>query len=124
MKITEDHVWVLLQTDFVVLGVTDFAAEALGTIIYVELPEVGETINKGESFATIESGKATIELISPVSGTVLQANEALEETPSLVNQDSLSSGWVARLKIGDASELDDLMSKPEYDLFVAADMEE
>jgi len=121
LKISQDHVWVQTKGDGDQVGISDFAAEALGTIIYVELPEVGDEITKGEPFAAVESGKASVELPAPFSGKVLKVNERLEDTPDLINQDTFGQGWIAVLSIKDASELDEMMTKPEYDLFVAGD---
>jgi glycine cleavage system H protein len=121
LKISQDHVYVQPNDDGVQVGVSDFAAEALGTIIYVELPEVGDEITKGEPFAAVESGKASVELPAPVSGKVLKVNEKLEDVPDLINQDTFGLGWIAVLSIKDGSELDEMMTKPEYELFVAGD---
>jgi glycine cleavage system H protein len=119
LKVSEDHVWIRPQAEGALVGITDFAAEALGRIIYVELPEVGEQVSRGEPFAAVESGKANVELVAPVSGEVLRINEELEEQPDLVNQDSLGKGWIAVLALADASQLEGLMSRMDYDLFVA-----
>ena len=119
LKISEDHVWVNSKGEGALVGISDFAAEALGTIIYVELPEVGNEVSKGEPFAMVESGKASVELPAPISGRVLEVNDKLEDTPDLINQDTLDKGWIAKLSIKDSAELDGLMTKPEYDLFVA-----
>ncbi len=121
LKISQDHVWVQTKEDGDQVGISDFAAEALGTIIYVELPEVGDDIIKSEPFAAVESGKASVELPAPVSGRVLKVNEKLEDAPDLINQDTFGQGWIAVISIKDASELDEMMTKPEYDLFVAGD---
>ena len=119
LRISQDHVWVQQQENGAKVGISDFAAEALGTIIYVELPEVGEEFARGEPFAAVESGKASVELPAPVSGKVIEVNERLEDEPDLINQDSLTKGWIAALGLQDDSQIDDLMTKPDYDLFVA-----
>jgi glycine cleavage system H protein len=119
LKISRDHVWVQTREDGAHVGISDFAAEALGTIIYVELPEVEDQVTRGESFAAVESGKASVELSAPVTGTVLKVNEALEDAPDLINQDAFTKGWLAVLAVQDEAQLDELMSKPDYDLFVA-----
>jgi glycine cleavage system H protein len=123
LKISQDHVWVRRQENGVGLGLSDFAAEALGTIIYVELPEIGDEINKDEPFATVESGKASVELAAPVSGKVLEVNEDLEDGPDLINQDTYAKGWIAVLSLKDDSELDQLMTKADYDVFLAGGAE-
>lgn len=124
LKISQDHVYVQLNDDGAQLGISDFAAEALGTIIYVELPEVGDEVVKNEPFAAVESGKASIELPAPISGKVLKVNQELEDAPDLINQDTYGKGWIAVFTIQEVAELDELMSKPDYDLFLAGAEEE
>ena len=119
VKISQDHVYVQTLDEGAQVGISDFAAEALGTIIYVELPEVGAEIIKNEPFAAVESGKASVELPAPISGSVLKVNEELEDAPDLINQDTYSKGWIAVIAVKEAAELEELMSKPDYDLFVA-----
>ena len=119
LKISQDHVYVQTLDEGVQVGISDFAAEALGTIIYVELPEVGDEVIKNEPFAAVESGKASVELPAPISGSVIKVNEALEDAPDLINQDTYSKGWIAVLAVKEVGELEELMSKPDYDLFVA-----
>ena len=119
LKISQDHVYVQTLDEGAQVGISDFAAEALGTIIYVELPEVGAEVIKNEPFAAVESGKASVELPAPISGSVLKVNEELEDAPDLINQDTYSKGWIAVIAVKEAAELEELMSKPEYDLFVA-----
>jgi glycine cleavage system H protein len=119
LKISQDHVYVQTLDEGAQVGISDFAAEALGTIIYVELPEVGAEIIKNEPFAAVESGKASVELPAPISGSVLKVNEELEDAPDLINQDTYSKGWIAVIAVKEAAELEELMSKPDYDLFVA-----
>ncbi len=106
LKISQDHVWVQTNGEGAQVGISDFAAEALGTIIYVELPEVGDEVT-------------SVELPAPISGHVLKVNEELEDAPDLINQYTYGKGWIVVLAIKDAAELDKLMSKPDYDLFVA-----
>ena len=119
LKISQDHVWVQSQDGEAQVGISDFAAEALGTIIYVELPEVGDEVTKGEPFAAVESGKASVELPAPVSGKILKVNETLEDTPDLINQDTFAKGWIVLLSVADSSDLNDLMTKADYDFYVA-----
>jgi glycine cleavage system H protein len=119
LKISQDHVWVQTNAEGAQVGISDFAAEALGTIIYVELPEVGDEVTRGDSFAAVESGKASVELPAPISGHILKVNEELEDAPELINQDTYGKGWIVLLAVKDVAELDELMSKPDYDLFVA-----
>jgi glycine cleavage system H protein len=124
LKMSQDHIWVRTHEDGAHVGISDFAAEALGTIIYVELPEAGDEVIKGESFAAVESGKASVELTAPLTGKVVKVNEELEDVPDLINQDTFTKGWIAVLAVEDESELDELMSKADYDLFVAGAEEE
>ncbi len=119
LRISQDHIYLQPLEDGAQIGISDFAAEALGTIIYVELPEVGDELTRGEPFAAVESGKANVELPAPVSGKVLRVNEKLEDEPDLINQDTFGKGWIAVLTIKDSAELDELLTKPDYDLFVA-----
>lgn len=119
LKISQDHVWVQTNGEGAQIGISDFAAEALGTIIYVELPEVGDEVTRGDSFAAVESGKASVELPAPISGHVLKVNEELEDTPDLINQDTYGKGWIVVLYVEDPSELNDLMTKADYDFYVA-----
>jgi glycine cleavage system H protein len=119
LKISQDHVYVQPNDDGAQLGISDFAAEALGTIIYVDLPEVGDEVTKNEPFAAVESGKASVELPAPISGKVIKVNEELEDAPDLINQDTYGKGWIAVLAIKEMADLDELMSKPDYDLFLA-----
>jgi len=119
LRISEDHVWVQSQDGEARVGISDFAAEALGTIIYVELPEVGDEVTKGEPFAAVESGKASVELPAPISGKILKVNEKLEDIPDLINQDTFAKGWIAVLSLKDGSDLNELMTKADYDFYVA-----
>ena len=119
LKISQDHVWVQTNGEGAQVGISDFAAEALGTIIYVELPEVGDEVTRGDSFAAVESGKASVELPAPTSGKIVKVNEKLEDTPDLINQDTFAKGWIAVLSVEDPSELNDLMTKADYDFYVA-----
>ena len=119
LKISQDHVWVQTNAEGAQVGISDFAAEALGTIIYVELPEVGDEVTRGDSFAAVESGKASVELPAPISGHILKVNEELEDAPDLINQDTYGKGWIVVVAMKDAAELGELMSKPDYDLFLA-----
>ena len=119
LKISQDHVYVQTVDEGAQVGISDFATEALGTIIYVELPEVGDEVTRGDSFAAVESGKASVELPAPISGQVLKVNQELEDAPDLINQDTYGKGWIVVLTVKDAKELDELMSKPDYALYLA-----
>lgn len=116
---TEDHEWVDVAGDIATVGITDYAQEQLGDIVFVELPEEGKTFDKGDDAAVVESVKAASDVYSPVSGEVIEANGALEEDPALVNSDAEEDGWFFKLRLTDASELDSLMDEAAYNKFVA-----
>jgi glycine cleavage system H protein len=118
LKFTEDHEWIRRDGDAVVIGVTDYAQSQLGDVVFVELPEIGRVVTKGESVAVVESVKAASEVFAPVSGEVVAVNEALSATPDLVNGDPTGEGWFLKLKLSDASELDSLMDEAAYKSFV------
>ena len=110
---SDSHEWVKVDGDVAVIGVTDFAQAEMGDITYVDMPEVDDEVTKGEDFGALESVKASSELYSPVSGTVVEVNEALEDAPELVNEDAFAN-WIIKVQMSDASELDDLMDAAAY----------
>ena len=114
MKFTKDHEWVKLDGDVATVGISKHAADQLGDVVFVEVPEVGKTVGKGDSFAVVESVKA-----APVSGEVVEANDALSGAPETVNADAEGEGWFAKIKVSDASQLDGLMDRAAYDAFLA-----
>lgn len=115
MKFTQDHEWVLVGSDgTATIGISDFAQAALGELVFIELPEVGADVTKGEDAGVIESVKAASEMHSPVSGTVLEVNGSLEDEPGTVNSDPEGEGWFYKIELSDASELDDLMDDAAY----------
>ncbi|MCH4152099.1 MAG: glycine cleavage system protein GcvH [Sphingobium sp.] len=116
---TEDHEWVDVAGDIATVGITNYAQEQLGDIVFVELPEEGKTFDKGDDAAVVESVKAASDVYSPVSGEVIEANGALEDEPALVNSDAEEDGWFFKLRLTDASELDSLMDEAAYTKFVA-----
>jgi glycine cleavage system H protein len=119
IKYSEDHEWVELKgDDQVVIGITDFAQEQLGDLVYVELPEVGDECSRGENISVIESVKAASDLIAPVSGTIIEVNSRLEDEPELVTEDSMGEGWFIKVKLSNTSELDDLMDESAYNSFI------
>jgi glycine cleavage system H protein len=117
-KYSKDHEWVRVEGDEGVIGITDHAQEELSDVVYVELPEVGDTFDKDEVFATVESVKAASDVFMPIGGEVLAINESLEDSPELVNQDPFGEAWFVRIAIADPSELDDLMDADGYKEFV------
>ena len=119
IKYSEDHEWVELKgDDQVVIGITDFAQEQLGDLVYVELPEVGDECSRGENISVIESVKAAPDLVAPVSGTIIEVNSRLEDEPELVTEDSMGEGWFIKVKLSNTSELDDLMDESAYNSFI------
>lgn len=119
LKYTREHEWVRLDDNVVTIGVTDYAQSEMGDVVFVELPEVGSTKSAGDQLAVVESVKAVSDVFSPVSGTVESVNESLEDTPELINDDCYGEGWIARIKIADSAELDELMSAEEYEEYTA-----
>jgi glycine cleavage system H protein len=110
----ESHEWIRVEGDEAVIGISDYAQEELNDVVYVELPEVGDSLEKGEEFGTVESVKAASELYMPASGEVLAVNEALEDAPQLVNQDPFGDGWMLRIRLMDPGELEELLGLHEY----------
>jgi glycine cleavage system H protein len=117
MRFTKDHEWLELDGEVATVGVTAFAAAQLGDIVYVELPEVGRVVARGEGFAVVESVKAASDVYAPVSGEVVAVNTALAGAPETVNADAQGAGWFARLRLADPSELDGLMDADAYHAF-------
>ena len=111
---TDDHEWTKVDNDETIIGISDYAQDQLGDIVFVELPQVGETFEKGAEFGTVESVKAVSELFLPVSGEVVAINETLDDTPELVNNEPYTGGWMLRIKLSEKSELDQLMNKSAY----------
>ncbi len=114
LRYAEDHEWARLLEDNVRIGLSDYAQDQLGDIVFVELPEVGDTFEKGDEFGVIESVKAVAELIIPVGGEVLTINSALEEAPELVNQSPYEEGWLIEIRPSGPGEIDQLMDMPAY----------
>ncbi|MAP93963.1 MAG: glycine cleavage system protein H [Ponticaulis sp.] len=117
VKYTEDHEWVKVDGDTATVGITKYAAEQLGDVVFVELPEQGRSSNKGEEMAVVESVKAASDVYAPVSGIVREANETLEGAPETVNKDPEGEGWFVTLLMSDPSELDGLMDEDAYKKF-------
>lgn len=114
LRYAEDHEWARLLEDKVRIGLSDYAQDQLGDIVFVELPEVGDTFEKGDEFGVIESVKAVAELIIPVGGEVITINSALEEAPELVNQSPYEEGWLIEIRPSGPGEIDQLMDMPAY----------
>lgn len=115
---SESHEYVRVEGDFAFVGITDYAQHALGNIVYVDMPDVDDEITAEEDFGAVESVKAASDLISPVSGTVVEVNEALEDQPELINQDAFEN-WIIKVELSDKGELDNLMDAAAYEAFCA-----
>ncbi len=120
LKYANSHEWARLEGDIVTVGITDHAQDALGDVVYVELPEIGDTINAGDEAGVVESVKAASDIYAPVTGEVVEINEDLEDAPETINADAYNDGWFFKLKISDPAELDDLLDAEGY----AASIEE
>jgi len=124
LKFTEDHLWVRVTGKRAQVGLSEYAQDELGEVIAVELPDVGDVVERGESFGEIESIRAVSDLIAPVSGTVSAINVDLEDHPALVNDDPYHEGWLLEIEISDKSEVEELMDPDEYEEFAGAQDEE
>ena len=118
LKYHEDHEWIRIEGDEGVIGVSDYAQDQLSDVVYVELPEVGDTFDQGDVFAVVESVKAASDVYMPVGGEILEINEDLEDSPEIVNSDPYGEAWLVRITIADPEELDDLMGAETYKAFV------
>ncbi len=114
MKYTKEHEWLRVEGDLVVVGITEHAATALGDVVFVELPEPETVVAAGDEVCVIESVKAASDILAPVDGEIVAVNEALVDTPALVNEDPLGAAWFFKMKLDDMSVLDDLMDEDEY----------
>lgn len=118
MRFTKDHEWVQVDGDTALVGITAYAAEQLGDVVFVELPEVGKTLAAGDNLAVVESVKAASDVYAPVSGEVLEANIALGDAPETVSEAAESGGWFARIKLTDPAQTEALMDKAAYEQFL------
>ncbi|EBA03794.1 MAG: glycine cleavage system protein GcvH [Paracoccaceae bacterium] len=119
MKFTEEHEWLLLDGDIATVGITAHAAEALGDLVFIELPEVGETVSKDDAIVVIESVKAASDILAPLDGEIVEVNEALVDGPTEVNEDPLGNGWIFKIKVADASDMENMMEEAAYNAFIA-----
>ena len=118
IKFTKDHEWISVDGDTATIGITAYAQEQLGDVVFVEVPETGKTVAQGDEAGVVESVKAASEVYAPVSGGVVDANADLEDNPALVNQDPQSGGWFFRLRLSDEGELDGLMDEAAYKAYI------
>ena len=119
LKYDREHEWVRAEGDVAVIGISDFAQDQLGEVVYVDLPTAGDTIAAGDSFGEVESVKSVSELFTPVSGEIVEVNDALDDAPETVNEDPYGDGWLIKVKLSDPSEVDGLMDADGYEAFLA-----
>ena len=117
-KYSKEHEWVVVDGDVATIGISDFAQDQLGEVVYVDLPSAGDSLAAGETFGEIESVKSVSELYAPVGGEIVEVNDALGDTPETVNADPHGAGWMVKVRLEDASQVDGLMGAEEYDQFV------
>jgi glycine cleavage system H protein len=120
LKYTKDHEWVRVDGDIAIIGITDFAQSELGDIVYVEIETIGESVDKDAVFGTVEAVKTVSDLFMPITGEVLELNDALEGNPELVNSDPYGEGWMVKVKIADASQFNDLLDATAYGALIGA----
>ncbi len=114
LRYSKDHEWIRVSGDSVTIGITEYAQDALGDVVFVEIPEQGATVTAGESFTEVESTKSVSDIYAPVSGTITAVNDALEGEPELLNSDPYGDGWICTFQMTDPSELDDLLDEEGY----------
>jgi len=124
LRYSKEHEWVVAEETVATIGITDHAQEQLGEIVYIELPSIGEKVSKDDPFGVVESVKAVSDIYAPVSGTVLEVNEDLAESPEVVNEDPYGDGWLIKVRVSDPADLDDLMDNEEYEQMIAREKEE
>lgn len=120
LSYTKEHEWAKIDGDVATIGITDYAQEQLGDIVYLELPEVDDEVAAGDTFGTVEAVKAVSDLYAPLTGTVVAVNEDLEDNPEVVNEDPYEKGWLLKIKISDMQEIDNLLNASDYNSFIEA----
>jgi glycine cleavage system H protein len=118
LKYSKEHEWVLVEDDVATIGITEFAQDELGDIVYVELPQVGEKISKDDPFGSVESVKAVSDIFAPISGSVVEVNDTLPNSPEIINEDPYEDGWLIKVQMTDKDELKGLMSSQDYAEFI------
>jgi glycine cleavage system H protein len=118
MKFTKDHEWIKVEGNIATIGITQYAAEALGELVYVELPKVGHSYKKHDSFAVVESSKSASDVYIPLTGEVVEVNNSLTSSPELVNNSTYQNGWIAKVKFSNEVELNEAMSEVDYKKFL------
>ncbi len=123
LKYSKEHEWVLVDGNVATVGITDYAQDQLGDIVFVELPGIGDKVSKEDAFGVVESVKAVSDVYAPVSGKVLEVNDDLPENPEMLNEDPYGDGWMIKIEMNDLEELQDLMTAAEYEEYVAEEKE-
>jgi len=118
IKFTKDHEWVLIEGNIATVGISDYAQEQLGDVVFVEVPDVGSDLSKGDELAVVESVKAASEVYAPVSGEVIEVNSELEDEPSKVNEDAFGEGWFAKIKLADPDEVAEYLDADAYKTYI------
>ena len=114
LKYTKDHEWINIDGNIATIGITDFAQKELGDIIFIELPQVGDSFTKGDVFGTIEAVKTVADLFMPISGRITELNSLIEDNPELVNKDAFNNGWIVKINLNNKAEISDLLTQNEY----------
>jgi glycine cleavage system H protein len=123
LKYTREHEWLLVEGNVATVGITDFAQEQLGDVVFVELPAVGDKVTKDEAMGVVESVKAVSDVYAPVSGKVLEVNDDLPDSTEMINEDPYGDGWMVKIEFDDKTDLDDLLTAEEYEQYVAEQQE-
>ncbi|MFI5398695.1 MAG: glycine cleavage system protein GcvH [Candidatus Binatia bacterium] len=123
LKYSKEHEWVLVEGNVATVGITDYAQDQLGDIVFVELPAIGDKVSKEDAFGVVESVKAVSDIFAPVSGKVLEVNDDLPDNPEMVNEDAYGDGWIIKIEMNDPEELQELMTAAEYEEYVAEEKE-
>ena len=118
LRFTKEHEWVLVKGNIIRVGISDYAQNELGDIVFVDLPSIGDVVEEGEGIAALESVKAVSDVYAPVSGEIVAINEALEDSPELVNESPLDAGWIVEIEVAGIAQTGDLMNKQEYEAFL------
>jgi glycine cleavage system H protein len=119
LKYTEEHEWVMVEEELAVVGITDFAQDALGDVVFVELPEVGSSVEAGKAFGVVESVKAVSDVYAPLTGTIEEINDDLIDAPEIINTSPYEDGWMVKIRMADAGDADDLMDAEAYQALIA-----
>lgn len=119
LKYDREHEWVRVEGDVAVIGISDFAQDQLGEVVYVDLPSAGDTVSAGDAFGEVESVKSVSELFTPVSGEIVEVNDMLDDAPETVNEDAYGDGWMIKIRLSDPAEVDGLMDADAYQAFLA-----